>query len=105
MAAELTLGDEPGTLKVVLTRRGWGVTVRIKAGSDFTWPDGTLIDLVFTHRGQVITWPATVTPTEFSWSKTAVQAAAVPHGADAEIVLTLPGTEPYSWYDGAAVRR
>ena len=57
----LTLGTKPDSLKVLLNPGGdFMVTLRPKAGSGVTWPDGIRLELVI----GAITWIATVNANE-----------------------------------------
>lgn len=101
----LELGERSKPLRIILKSQGFGAAMRIRPGGTMdVWPDGTKVDLVLAHKGTTWTWPADVVADRITWAVDAVTAAPVPGGADAKIVITLPGALPVEWYDGAVVR-
>jgi hypothetical protein len=101
----LELGERSKPLRIVLKSQGFGAAMRIRPGGTMTvWPEGTTVDLILAHKGTTWTWAADVNGDLITWSVDAATTAPVPGGADAKIVIKLPGALPVEWYDGAVVR-
>lgn len=105
MADVTELGQRARPLRIVLTAQGFGAAMRARFHPSLPeWPEGTTIALVLTHKGNVWSWPADLDGSLISWSVDPTETSVVPAGADASVVVRLPGRPPIEWFNGAVVR-
>lgn len=101
----VTLGDIPAPLTLALDPDddfAARIELRSAQGVSIPWPDGTTAEIRLTARGTSFDtiWAATVTGALMEFYVPAVNVAAVPRHAWAELWLFYPNADPVKWAAG-----